>query len=201
MVEFGIIISALFILTVFSVSVGINFYRYNAMAGAARYASRWASVVGGTCMQSQSNVTTADWCNQLAGGSASAFWNSNGDKPLQTTTSQTCISNGQPNLTYFYVASSYASTTSTTIVGAAVQHFDSNSGSTNTISGKFTPAFDATQLRACIEIHGASVSGSKWTVLPGDTVSVYLEYPLFGTLGFRLSGSTNLLASAQYVVE
>src|SRR5689334_15385137 len=88
-VEFSIIAAALMILTVGLIDVGRAFYQYNAVAAAARYGARWASVVGGTCSPYNGNLSANnDWCNMLGTSSATPqnpFWTAAGNVPVQAS--------------------------------------------------------------------------------------------------------------------
>src|SRR5579859_1533384 len=129
-VEFGIIGIALLMLTAGLVDVGRAFYQYNAVSAAARYGARWGSVVGGTCTGLR-GASTSDWCNQYGTGNAGGFWSTAGNYPLQGNSDcpQTIIKSQLPpySKTPYYQVSNYTQNTSTTIVGAVAQRFDTDS--------------------------------------------------------------------------
>src|SRR5947209_7043762 len=89
-VEFAIIGTVLMMLTIGLVDVGRGFYQYNAVSSASHFGSRWAAVVGGTCIIPGSS--TADWCTQqnspnfrvgqVSTGATQNFWQQTGNVPL-----------------------------------------------------------------------------------------------------------------------
>lgn len=208
-VEFAVIGLVLMMLTVGLVDVGRAFYGYNAVSVAARYAARWGSVVGGTCTGPGRGGSISDWCNQF-GQSTTDFWNTLGNYPLQGNNScPTTIQNppSSPN-PYYTVSPTYTSSTSTTIVGAVAQKFDTNSTSTSGIpfiTGALTPGFDLSQMLVCIQLPPEAYANSgpsgNVTVGPGYLVTVYVYYPFKPLSGLFGNVQLNLIASSQYEVE
>jgi Flp pilus assembly protein TadG len=216
MVEFGFALSGFLIFTVGLIDGGRAFYQYNALASAARFGARWGSVVGGTCRDRGQGLARSDWCNRLPTTLTSTtpysdFWGTvgNGNTPLQTPITSvatfltpSCVdAGGNPVLSYYYTASSFTGSTSTTIVGAVVQRFDSDSSTISTILGRATPGFDHSKLRVCIYLSGDAWTGSKWIPKQATTIGVSLYYP-FSPAGPLLGGKTfTLLANSQYSIE
>lgn len=204
-VEFAIIAMVLIMATAGLLDVGRMFFQYNALAAAARYGARWGGVVGSTCSPSThsgAGTGTNDWCTQL-GQTTTAFWSQSGNRPVWGDQTTTCPSDlSGTNATNSYVASSYTGSTSTTIVGAIVQKFDSSNTSTNFITGSTTPGLDPSKLKVCIQLSPDAWRGGIWNPLSGDIVTVYLYYPFnpVSTLISSLS-QINLEASASYVME
>ncbi len=203
LIEFAVISMALVMLTVGLVDVGRAFYQYNAVSTAARYGARWGSVVGGTCSGAR-GASTSDWCNQLGQATSSDFWNTLGNYPLQgNNPCPTTIQNTPPSPNPYYAVSDYVTSTSTTIVGAVGQKFDTNASSSTFIAGALTPGFDLSQLKVCIQLPSEAYSSrtGKWTVGYGYIVTVFVYYP-FSPVG-ALFGNVqlNLIASSQYQVE
>jgi hypothetical protein len=150
--------------------------------------------------------STNDWCTSLGSvsGSTNPFWTQAGNKPVWTGTSGSCPSSySGANDTNSYVASNYSGSSSTTIVGALVQHFDSSSSSTNFIVGNLTPGLDLSKTRVCIQLSARAWNPdlSQWTPFPGDVVTVYVYYPFYPVSALLPANQINLIASAQYVVE
>jgi hypothetical protein len=204
--EFGVIASALLLLLLGLSASGVAFYQYTGVSAAARYGARWASVVGGTCTTATGPlVGGTDWCNDLtsqsAGSSAAAFWNTVGNMPLQTaaSTSQPCATNGSPNLAYFYTASAVPATNST-IVGAVAQRLDTSSSNPGFLLGRLSPGFNLNSMKVCIQLNGSTYSGG-WNVQPGDTVTVYVYYPVNVTSGLTPWVHPTLVSSAQFTIE
>jgi hypothetical protein len=213
-VEFALICSVLFLLVMGTVESGRLFFEFNGVSAAASYGARWASVVGGTCLdalQWSTKPTGNDWCNQWGNGGttiADDFWNQAGNKPKQGNS--TCPSSyiyPHPLPDPYYQVSSYYTGTATSVVGAVGQHFDTNStsGKYGTTSpydrGGFTPGFNRSDLWVCIQLNGATYSSSSWTVSAGDSVVVYVYAPATTTDSLDPIQHVNLVASSQYTVE
>ncbi len=198
-VEFALICTVLLCLTAGLVDVGRAFFQYNALSATARYAARWGSVVGGTCIAADSRGSTDDWCTQLSTGSTTSFWSQSGNAPLQTA-GASCPTGYSSSFTGYYTASNFTASTATTIVGAVVQRFDSSSSSSNVILGRATPGVDLSQLKVCIQLPWNSGT-SSWSALPGDTVDVYLYYPFDSAGSLVHAGRFWLTASSQYQIE
>jgi Flp pilus assembly protein TadG len=206
MVEFAIIGTVLMMLSVGLVDVGRAFFQYNAAAAAARYGARWGSVVGGTCApRNVEGLSSSDWCNQLGSSSGStAFWTVAGNKPVWSNSTGSCPTDpSQATSSNSYTASSYTGSSSTTIVGAIVQRFDSSSSSTNFITGNLTPGMDLSNTKVCIQLPSNDWNSdiSRWVPFPGDTVTVYIYYPFYPVGALLPATSLKLTASAQYEVE
>ena len=204
-VEFALIGTILLMLTVGVVDAGRAFYQNNAIAAAARYGARWASVVGGTCDHPPTSPTT-DWCTQEGNSSVSGqnFWLQPGNVPAQSV-GTSCPSDGnQTGFPYYKVSDYLASTTSsgvpTTIVGAIAQRYDTTSSSSNVIVGLLTPGFELSNLKVCIQL-GWDSSSSSWLHDTGDTVTVYVYYSFHPAGPLYSSATINLAASSQYVIE
>jgi hypothetical protein len=99
--------------------------------------------------------------------------------------------------------SDYTASTSTTVVGAVAQKFDTNSTSSNLITGALTPGFDLSQMRVCIQLPPEAYpsSGTNVTVGPGYLVTVYVYYPFKPVGGLFGNVTLNLIGSSQYEVE
>jgi hypothetical protein len=213
-VEFGIIGIAVMILTVGLVDVGRAFYQYNAVSSAARFGSRWASVVGGACLIP--GQTNSDWCNQLnnpnakIGGINQNFWEQTGSTPLQGN-QVACPSYASNPSAYYNVSdpdndadNDYAAngdtdndlvTSSTTIVGAIGQHFDTSDSSSSFIRGNLA-GFDFSKLKVCIQTTGAGPDQNR-----GDFVSVTVFYH-FNPVNFLIArGGFDIVSTSQYEVE
>lgn len=206
-VEFALICIVFLMFTAGLIDVGRAFYQYNAMASAARYAARWGSVVGGTCVNSpyKAQVSSSDWCVQLGDQALGTnFWLQNGNKPLQPYTSPDCPTTYDKSFAYYYKASDYVGGHATTVVGAVAQRFDTNGSTSNIDAGSSTPGFDLSQLRVCVQQTVANPTSSSpdgYDRAPGTTVSVSLYYP-FTALNTLVSKVTfNLIASSQFVIE
>jgi Flp pilus assembly protein TadG len=199
-VEMAIIMIALITATAGLLDVGRGMYQNNALASAARFGSRWASVVGGTC-SSRVGTSTSDWCTQL-GQTTSTFWSQPGNLPSQAnnTSCPTDLSSAASPSPY-YALSSYVSTTSTTIVGEIAQRFDSNNTGTNLVKSAVNPGFDLSKVKVCIQLGWDSIN-SVWATKPGDRVTVYVYYP-FSPVTPLISNlaSVTLVASSQYEIE
>lgn len=210
-VEFAIIATALFFLTVGLVTVAVGFYQYNALSAAARYGARWAAVVGGTCVEQpsdQPNAATGDWCNQytqaaLASGAPSLnFWTAKGSYPVQSA-GTSCPSAYSSSAHDFYRVSDYAKSGGTSITGAVAQHFDTSSGSfSKLVVGGYTPAIDLSQLYVCIQPNYATYSsGTQWVFSPGQSVKVVLYYTFKPVSGLLTKASFNMTAASRYIIQ
>jgi len=187
-VETALILMALLLVTVGLVDVGRGMFSYNEVSAIARYASRWGSVVGGTCGFSKTGGSTSDWCNQLSNATGN-FWSQSGNDPIQGAgVDCPAYSSGGSNPDY-YTVGSYSSSSTSTIIGAIARHFDSTSSSSNVVVGLFSPGMDLSKLHVCI----ASSGSGYWPPEPGDSVSVRVYYPfqpagsLFGNPTLPLS--------------
>jgi hypothetical protein len=203
LVEFALIAILFFMFTAGLIDVGRAFYQYNAMASAARYAARWGSVVGGTCIRPDNGqASTDDWCVQLNASALAtpAFWDENGNIPLQAVGTP-CPTGYDSGFNGYYQVSQYAGSTSTTIIGAVAQRFDSNGSRPNVDVGGSTPGFDLSQLKACIYLDTDPNSATKWSFTKGARVRVYLYYPFSAVGGLFSNASFYLIASSQYEIE
>jgi hypothetical protein len=200
-VEFGIICTVLFLLCLGIVDVGRAFFAYNAVAAAARYGARWGSVVGGTCAGPPPLTSSSDWCNQF-GSQGTGFWTTagNGNLPNQPA-GTSCPTVYDKSFAYYYSASSFNSTNTSSIVGAVAQRFDTNNGSFNSITGALTPGFNLSQVKVCIDLP-TTATGSTWLPGPGQTVRVTVYYQ-FNPVGpaLLINHSFDLVASSQYDME
>jgi Flp pilus assembly protein TadG len=210
-VEFAIIITALFALTIGLVTVALGFYQYNALAAGARYGARWAAVVGGTCVEQpsdQPNSATGDWCNQYgqaiqaSGTPALNFWTSKGSYPLQPA-GTACPTAYSSSLNYFYKVGDYTNSGGTSIAGAIAQHFDTTSSSySKVIPGGYLPAFNLSALYLCIQPTSATYSsGTQWVFAPGQTVKVVLYYTFTPVSGLLTTASFNMTAASRYLIQ
>lgn len=176
-VEFGIIGSALMLLTVGVVDVGRAFYQFNEVNALARYGSRWASVVGGTCALPDAS-STSDWCNQLGARGTANFWSQSGN------------ANG-----CYTISPTYSHTT--TIVGAIADRWDTNKDSTSISRGGTSPGLDMSKVSVCV-----TNSSSPSEPAPGDTVTVTVSYTFVAASGlFGKKLTIPLSASSNYKVE
>lgn len=199
-VEFSIIVSVLFVLSLGLVDVGRAFFAYNAISAAARYGSRWGSVVGGTFTCGyNNNSSTTDWCSQQ-GGNTTSFWSQAGNSPLQGTGS--CETSQYT--TDFYHASDprFTGSTATSIVGAVVHRFDTGSNTSNAVLGAAAPGVDLSRLWVCIQISPTAFTGGVWQPQQGDTVQVVLYYRFqpINSLVTKIH-TMDMVATSQYVVE
>ncbi|HEX6509695.1 MAG TPA: TadE/TadG family type IV pilus assembly protein [Chloroflexota bacterium] len=197
-VEFALILTTLLLMTGGLMDVGRGFYANNVVAAAARNGARWGSVVGGTCAPSTA-VSTSDFCNRLGLSGATSFWNIPGNEPKQGWNSY-CPPYAANTSSYFYTASDFASTLAreTTIVGAVVDRFDSNSGSSGFLVGRAMPGFDLSRLFICIDGTSANAGGPP---AHGDFVRVEVTYVFQPASALFGSFQLNLGASSQFVVE
>ena len=210
-VEFGIICTVLFMMTVALVDVGRAFFAFNAVSAAARYGARWGSVVGGTCLGPPPLSSSSDWCNQF-GTQGTDFWSTanNGNLPNQPAGTPCPTSfdpnfNGGSNYTGYYSAANFDKTSTSSIVGAVAQRFDTNNGSFNSITGAFTPGFNLQKVKVCIELPTVTDSKSgtlTWLPGPGQTIKVVVYYR-FSVIGPKLLGTHDfdLIAASQYDME
>jgi hypothetical protein len=202
-VEFALIGLILLMLTVGLVDVGRAFYQYNAVSVAARYGARWGSVVGGTCSGQFRGGSSSDWCNQLNTGTTD-FWNTPGNKPRQGPTDcpkkYDAVSGSNS-----YVASNYAGSSSTTIVGSVVHKFDTDSSLHNGIAsfvlGGLTPGFDLSNMWVCIQLPTEAYSAPNWLAGPGYLVTVYVYYRFNPVGGLFGKPNLDLIGSSQYEIE
>lgn len=205
LIEMAFVLTALILCTSGLIDVGRAFYQYNALSNAARFGARWASVVGGNCnTPGAPNVSTSDWCNEFASGSpahsTTAFWNISGNHPRQTDGSECPSHYDSSNASYWYTPSSPTATNST-VVGAVMQHLDSNSTTSNFAKGLVMPGFIRSKVHVCIYLPSTDYVNGIWSPVAGDTVAVYLSYdfqpagPLFGSV------TLPLVASSRYIVE
>jgi TadE-like protein len=202
-VEFGIIGTVLLMLTVGLADVGRAFYDYNQLNALARYGSRWASVVGGTCALREAK-STSDWCNQFGGAGTSRFWTQNGNKPIQSAGTdcpafKSGAGNPYPAPADYYTMQTYGGTP--TVVGAIAQKYDTNSSSPNFVAGTTTVGLDRTQLFVCI---ATTNNGSATQTEPalGDSVTLVVGYKFIAASGlFGKQLTFDLTASSTYKVE
>jgi hypothetical protein len=220
-IEFGILGLVLLVLTIGTVDVGRGFFQYNALASSARYAARWGSVVGGTCngnTDGQIAPSTAnDWCNQnnlstppavsgacVAPNSSTmaGFWSYEGNYPLQcgsTSAVRNCPSDYDPSFSGYYTASSFLGANDTSIVGAVVRRFDTNSSGSYD-AGARTAGFDASQLLVCIQLPWDSLN-STWNARIGDQVRVFVYYTFHPVTPLLQKTDIHLVASSSYPIE
>lgn len=198
MIEMALVFLVLVFFTGGLLDVGRAFYQNTQVGSAAEFGARWASAVGGTCL-GLAGASTTDWCNQL-GTSTSNFWSQPGNVPRQTG-GATCPSSYDPNFTGYYAVSDFANSTSSTIVGAIAQRFDTNSSSTNIVGGSIAPGFDPGKLKVCIQLTWIAAR-SMWSAAPGDKVSVHVYYPFRSVTSLLLANkSVNLVASAETRID
>src|SRR5947209_4940866 len=105
MMETGIALLLLTVLTAGVIDSSRGFYQYNVVVAAAHYGARWGSVVGGMCANPNGS-DVSDWCNQVGHASPTPFWAQDGNKPLQGN-GVSCPTDLDPNFTGYYTASSY----------------------------------------------------------------------------------------------
>jgi Flp pilus assembly protein TadG len=199
-IEFGIVLSMLLILTGGLADVGLAFFRYNAVATAARYGARWGSVVGGTCNDRGAQSSSADFCVQLGADAAGTnFWTETGNVPLQSNHAA-CPSDINSTFDGFYTdINSYAtSPNATTIVGAVAQRIDTDTSGT-VFRGNLAPGFDLSQVRVCIQL--PFNSDGTWRHNTGDRVTVFVYYPFHAATPLLAKASFNLTASSTYGIE
>jgi TadE-like protein len=198
LVEFGIIISVLFILTIGLVDAGRAFVTYNEVGAAARYGARWGSVVGGTCALKEEGSPTSDWCNQMGNGTGN-FWAEAGNKPAGSMTAgQSCPSFSSTPADY-YQTSQYKNATGTTIVGAVAQKIDSNPQGPNAVIGGLAPGLNLSNLYVCIAY--TIFESTNNVPSPGDIVSVTVHYDFNAASGLLFKKTVSLDATSQYTVE
>lgn len=213
-VEFAIIGTVLLMLTVGLVDVGRAFLEYNTVAAAARYGARWGGVVGGECGPRTLMVSSAtnDWCTSMgtATSSTNPFWTQAGNEPVYTGSTSACTTSTCCPTSYSgasasnsYLASNYTGSSSTTIVGSVVHHFDTTTSSTNVLLGSFTPGIDLSKTWVCVQLSARSWNPdlTQWTPFPGDVVTVYVYYQFFPISALLPATKIDLVASAQYQVE
>jgi hypothetical protein len=177
MIEFGLIFSALVLVTVGLVDVGRAFYEYNEVSALARYGSRWAAVVGGTC--SINGGSYSDWCNSSGTTAAAAgFWNTPGNAPLQGV-DVACPSYSSAPYDYYSVQS-YANTT--TIIGALAQRWDTTPRSYSQSDGNSGPGLDRSLVSVCIATTNTGTGTDKTPQL-GDGVTITIRYPFKAVSG------------------
>jgi TadE-like protein len=209
LVEFGILLTALLILTVGLADVGVAFFRYNAVSAAARYGARWGGVVGGTCGNDvAASQSSTDWCEQLgAQTTGTNFWSEDGNRPLQSN-HQDCPSDITTSFDGYYSDSNstpsqqvsyYLGSTATTIVGAVVQRIDTDSNGT-VFKGAFLPGLNTSLLKVCIQLPYDAVQRAYATG-PGSRVRVYVYYPYKGFTSFFRINQFNINASSTYGIE
>jgi Flp pilus assembly protein TadG len=196
MIEMALILPALLILTAGLVDTGRAFYQYNAVSAAARYGARWGSVVGGTCTaQLGVGASIADWCKQV-GATTTSFWQQQGNFPLQGNAR---CSTDLPS-SNFWTVSNFQAATTTTVVGAIKQRFDTTASSSHLVKGNLVNGFDLTQMRVCIDMPN-SWAGTTLAPHQGDAIQVSVYYP-FRPAGLLLGGQQiNLNASSTYQLE
>ncbi|HZU14468.1 MAG TPA: TadE/TadG family type IV pilus assembly protein [Chloroflexota bacterium] len=210
LVEFGIICSALFLFVFIIIDCGRMFFQFTAVSAAARYGARWGSVVGGSCLDVPISTSSLgnDWCNNWGNsyvGGTDSFWNVYGNYPLQGASA--CPTGYDSSFTGYYTVSGNVSSTTTTILGAVAERFDTSntSGSQGSSSpllvGGLTPGFDLSHTYVCIQLNGATDSDGTWTVKAGDSVAVFVYAPAQATDSLDPVAHVNLVASSQYQVE
>lgn len=218
MVEFGLIATVLFMLSLGLVDVGRAFYQYNAIASAARYAARWGAVVGGTCNGTTRGAvapsTGNDWCNQESGSppavtsdvtpvGVSGFWTYDGNWPKQSANG-TCPTDYTTTFADYYIVGNYAGANNTSIIGAIARRFDTNSGGSYD-AGARTPGFNLNKMYACIQLpwdtSGQLSTTGMWRPFPGDRVQVFVYYPFHPVTPLLAKFDFNLVASSSYVIQ
>lgn len=198
MLELGLILLLITILTGGVMDVSRGFYQYNAVAAAARYGTRWASIVGGLC-STPVGSDTSDWCNQF-NHSSQTFWSQPGNTPLQAA-GVNCPTDYNSSFTGYYTASNYQATTATTIVGAIAQHFDSSEVSTGFIHGNLMSGLLLSDLKVCIQLTWDPTRG-WWSTQPGDKVSVWVYYPFHPVTPLLTTiHQVNLVSSSEFRID
>jgi TadE-like protein len=198
MMELGFILLLIIMLTAGVIDVSRGFYQYNAVGAAARYGSRWASIVGGLCANPLGG-DTSDWCNQFS-THTTPFWSQPGNAPLQAP-GVNCPTTYDPNFTGYYLASNYHTTTATTIVGAVSEHFDSSEVSTGFTRGNLMTSLTLSDLKICIQLTW-DATHNWWSTQPGDKVVVWVYYPFHPvTTLLTLLHTINLSASSEFRID
>lgn len=190
-VEMALVLMAVLTLCVGLLDVGRGIYTFNSVSAIARYGARWAGVVGGTC-SSALGASSSDWCNSLGGG-AGNFWAQNGNKPIQGAGAE--CPNYSTTPADWYTVSNFSGTSNTSIVGAVAKHFDTSSGTSNTIVGGLAPGIDLTKLHICIELSGVTPPAT------GDSVTVRVNYPFVPATPLISNATVDLNAQSQWQVE
>jgi hypothetical protein len=192
-VEVGLILAVFFLLTAGLIDVGRAIFLYNQLSAVGRFGSRWGSVVGGACALPWA-ASSSDWCNQI-GNQTSGFWAQNGNKPLEGYGSE--CPNYSSTSSDWYTASDYATSTTTTIVGAVAQKFDTDNAHTNLFKALFAPGVDLSNLKVCIETTNTTVVPS-----PGNSITVNVYYPFTPAGGLFGNGATfGMSSECQYYIE
>lgn len=198
MLELGVIFLLVTMLTGALIDAGRGFYQYNAVASAARYGSRWASIVGGTCSNPVGSETS-DWCNQFS-HSSQGFWSQPGNVPLQAA-NVNCPTSYDRTFSGYYTASNFQATSATTIVGAIAQHFDTSERSSGFIRGSFLPGLVLSDLKVCIQLTWDSAR-SAWSTQAGDKVEVWVYYPFQpATKLLSLLRQIDLVSSSEFRID
>lgn len=208
MIEFGLVFSALMLLTAGLVDVGRAFYEYNELSALARYGARWGGVVGGTCALTNAG-SQRDFCNTFAGTTelTHTFWNTLGNEPIPTSLGGNGFNAPCPsyssNPSAFYSVSAYVGTT--TIVGALAQRWDSSTTSSGLQTGGTSPGLDRSKVFVCIATTWTSTSANGATYSDprlGDYISVTIRYPFQAASGlFGKAFSKDLLSTSVYRME
>jgi hypothetical protein len=198
MLELGLIFLLVTVLTGAVIDASRGFYQYNVVAAAARYGSRWASIVGGLCANPV-GTETSDWCNQFSHASQ-GFWTQPGNIPLQAA-NVNCPTTYDKSFTGYYTASDYRATSATTIVGAIAQHFDTSEASTGFVRGSFVPGLTVSNLKVCIQLTWDSTR-SVWSTQAGDKVAIWVYYP-FQPVTALLTAlhEFDLIASSEFRID
>lgn len=192
-VEVGLILALFLLLTAGLVDVGRAIFLYNQLSSVGRFGARWGSVVGGACALPYAN-SSSDWCNQI-GNKSTGFWAQLGNKPIQGYGSECPSYSATP--ADWYTASSYDTSSTSTIVGAVAQKFDTDSSHTNLFKALFAPGVDLSALKVCLETTNTTVVPS-----PGDSITVNVYYPF--TPAGKLFGSAatfGMSCETEYVIE
>jgi hypothetical protein len=198
MLELGLILLLVTMLTGGVMDASRGFYQYNAVSAASRYGARWASIVGGLCANPVGG-DTSDWCNQFNHNNQT-FWSQPGNAPLQAA-GVACPTDYVSSFTGYYTASNYQSSSATTIVGAIAQHFDSSEGSTGFVRGNLMPGLVMSDLKICIQSTWDSTRG-WWSTQPGDKVVVWVYYPFHPvTMILTAVHQINLVSSSEYRID
>jgi TadE-like protein len=177
--------------------------QYNTQGGASAGTNFWCQpgnlpLQGGSC-DSKGVLSTTPSC-------PTSWWPSGSinNRPGCCPPNSTETSSPSP----YYQVSQYSGTNATTIVGAVANWFDTNSTSYGFIrTGRLLP-IDLSKVKVCIQL-GYDSSVSKWATYPGDTVSVFVYYPVdqvvpLSVVGWAVNNKhlvTDLESSSQFVIE
>ncbi len=199
MIEFGIIATVMFVIIIGLVDAGRAVFEFNSLSSLARYAGRWAVVVGYSC---DTATSASDWCDQMGQAGTQPFWSQPGNVPRQTGgASCPTVYDESTYSGDYYTASDYSAGTASTIVGAIAHRLDSSQSGSNFLRAGFATGFDLSRLKVCIQLPGSWVAArSMYLPRPGDAVGVVVYYPYFHIGSFIPGTQLNLVASSQYQI-